>query len=168
MYSQANQDKIFDLYEVGKLTSNEFVDYLLQFLPKETKPKTVITAWNAMLLDLPKARLDFLSELKKKLPIYLFSNTNDLHYKCFKSNMNEVYGDDQLLENTFVHTYFSHLCQVRKPNPEAFELVMKKHGLKASRTLFIDDSIQHIEGARKIGIKAHHLVGEQIQDIITF
>jgi putative hydrolase of the HAD superfamily len=42
------------------------------------------------------------------------------------------------------------------------------HGFKAEETLFIDDSIQHIEGARKAGINAYHLridKGETILDL---
>jgi HAD superfamily hydrolase (TIGR01509 family) len=53
----------------------------------------------------------------------------------------------------------------RKPNAEAFETVLNQHGLVASETLFIDDSIQHIEGAQKLGLQTIHLVNRDIVDL---
>ena len=40
---------------------------------------------------------------------------------------------------------------MRKPNNETFEWVLKDTGILAQETLFIDDSIQHIESAYKLG-----------------
>ena len=51
------------LYEMGKISSEEFVDFYLQRLP-ENSSKTLINAWNAILLDLPEHRLQFLQQLK--------------------------------------------------------------------------------------------------------
>ena len=42
---------------------------------------------------------------------------------------------------------------MRKPNSETFEWVLKDAGILAQETLFIEDSIQHIEGANKVGIQ---------------
>jgi FMN phosphatase YigB (HAD superfamily) len=166
LYTQANQDKIFDAYEVGGISSLEFIKYLKQFLPNSISDQDVIDAWNVMLLDLPNERIDFLNELRTQIPIYLFSNTNDLHYQSFKKGIHENFGNENLLEDIFEKTYFSHLCNERKPNHSAFELVLNDHSLSTKRTLFIDDSIQHIEGANSLGIKTYHLVAEQIQEII--
>ena len=41
---------------------------------------------------------------------------------------------------------------MRKPNPAIFEMVLKENNLLAEETLFIDDSPQHIEGAKKVGL----------------
>ena len=35
--------------------------------------------------------------------------------------------------------------------------VCNLHGLAPERTLFLDDSIQHVEGADRAGLRAHHL-----------
>ena len=45
----------------------------------------------------------------------------------------------------------------RKPEENCFNQVLEENGLIAENTLFIDDSIQHIEGAKKAGIKTFHL-----------
>jgi putative hydrolase of the HAD superfamily len=42
---------------------------------------------------------------------------------------------------------------MRKPNSETFEWVLKDAGILAQETLFIEDSIPHIESANKVGIQ---------------
>jgi FMN phosphatase YigB (HAD superfamily) len=34
--------------------------------------------------------------------------------------------------------------------------------------LFIDDSIQHVEGAKKAGLTAVHLLGKDVTEILNF
>ena len=46
---------------------------------------------------------------------------------------------------------------MRKPTKEIFDFVINEQQLIPSRTLFIDDTLQHIEGAEKAGLKTHHL-----------
>ena len=46
---------------------------------------------------------------------------------------------------------------MRKPDVEIFHMVMNENSLKINETIFIDDSIQHVEGARKAGLTAFHL-----------
>ncbi len=168
LYTQASQDLVFDRYETGEINSDDFVNYLLEFLPDSTSDFDVIQAWNAMILDLPKHRIEFLKNLRSFLPIFLFSNTNDLHYKYFNSEIEKSYDDNNILNGLFDKCYYSHLVGFRKPNAEAFELVLNEQNLEAEKVLFIDDSIQHIEGANRLGIKTHHLVDSDICDIITF
>ena len=168
LYTQASQDLIFDKYETGEINSDDFVNYLLDFLPDTTSQADVIQAWNAMILDLPKYRVEFLKNVRSVLPIFLFSNTNDLHYKYFNSEIEKSYDQKNLLNGIFDKCYYSHLVGFRKPNAEAFELVLNEQNLEAEKVLFIDDSIQHIEGARGVGIKTHHLVESDICEIITF
>ena len=50
----------------------------------------------------------------------------------------------------------SHEIGRRKPDVDTFEWVLKDAGIKAEETLFIDDSIQHIDSASKLGIKTLH------------
>lgn len=43
----------------------------------------------------------------------------------------------------------------RKPELTCFKKVLDENNLLAKKTLFIDDSIQHIEGAKKLGINTY-------------
>ena len=51
-------------------------------------------------------------------------------------------------------------------NDDIFKLVIKENSLSIKNTLFIDDSIQHIESAKKIGLKTYHLDGNETLESI--
>ena len=164
-FSQAKQSDVFDLYETGKISDGMFRQHLRQIIGKDLDDEVLDHAWNAMLLDLPKERLDLLIELKKKYRILLFSNTNAIHLRKFKEIIGNQYGDPELLEELFHQTYYSHILGLRKPHPKAFQTILEQQGLRADQIFFIDDSIQHIEGAKSIGINAHHLVDQDIIEL---
>lgn len=165
LYTQANQDQIFDAYETGALSSKEFILYLKKFLPGSTTDHEIIDAWNAMLLDLPLERLRLLERLASNFKLYLFSNTNEIHFDSFTQKFEEKYGKKELLDDFFIQTYYSHKVGLRKPNKEAFNRVLEDHNLTPSNVLFIDDSIQHIKGADQVGIKTFHLTDSCITEL---
>ncbi|QCR25062.1 HAD family phosphatase [Pontibacter sp. SGAir0037] len=155
-YSQKAQSKLFDLFETGASTAEEFRAQLREEYDLEATDEEIDAAWNAMLLDIPQERIDLLLELGKKYRIFLLSNTNAIHLKRF----NEIVAHSftiPSLDSLFEQTYYSHLVGLRKPDAVIFEQILQQHNLQKEETLFIDDSIQHIESARKIGIQTLHL-----------
>ena len=156
LYTQANQSDLFNQFEKGKISGESFIAGIKNYLPESAKEDAVISAWNAMLLDLPKERLAFLSELKSEYNTVLLSNTNTIHLDSFHKQLKENHGNESLAPY-FHELYFSCDMGMRKPDAEIFTTVCMKEGFKPTETLFIDDSIQHIEGASSIGIQAHHL-----------
>lgn len=156
LYTQANQSDLFNRLEKGEISEAEFIKGVKTYLPESTTKQDVINAWNAMLLDFPKERLDFLLELKLKYNLVLLSNTNTIHLDFFHKQLNEVYGKKSL-DSYFNKVYFSCDMGMRKPDAEIFQTLCKKEGFDPNETLFIDDTLQHIEGATSTGIQAHHL-----------
>lgn len=165
LYTQAKQAHLFDYYESGKIDSDEFIDKLSQYLKTQQPRQKIIEAWNAMLLNLPKERLTFLEQLKEKFNTTLLSNTNPIHIECFHQIIKQQNNIDSL-DGYFDHVHFSSDLGMRKPNPEIFTHVCDLHGYKPQETLFIDDSVQHIEGAKKAGINSYLLDTER-NDVIT-
>jgi putative hydrolase of the HAD superfamily len=112
-----------------------------------------------MLLDLPNERLKLIKALKNKYRIYLLSNTNNIHIDAFKKQQGNAKWEDFC--NLFDKMYLSHEVGLRKPNAEIFKHILTEQKLKAEEVFFIDDSPQHIEGAKKLGIKTHHLLDNE-------
>jgi putative hydrolase of the HAD superfamily len=55
----------------------------------------------------------------------------------------------------------------RKPDAEIFQQVLDENNLDPAETLFIDDSLQHIEGAKKLGIQTYLMTApDTIQSFI--
>jgi putative hydrolase of the HAD superfamily len=165
VYSQAQQNPIFDLYETGKAPEQEFIATLQSFLPEGTTAVKVIEAWNAMLLDFPAERLKLLQELKSRYRIFLLSNTNEIHIRAFEQIIQAQHGLKGL-EPLFEQTYYSSRIGRRKPDIETFEYVLEQNRLDKNETVFFDDSIQHIEGASRAGIKA--IFVQQPKTILDF
>ena len=60
--------------------------------------------------------------------------------------------------NLFNPVVLSHENRVKKPNPEAFQILLKKLKKPASSVIFIDDRIENVEAAKNQGIDAIHFI----------
>lgn len=162
IYTQAAQSLPIDLFEEGKISVPEFRDYIRSLTPVAMSDQQIDDAWNAILIDVPVERVEMLRELKNRFNLYLFSNTNQLNCDKFMEHLQAKFGHN-IFEELFIKAYFSHQLHMRKPNPEAFRFVLKELGLHPAETLFIDDTVRHIEGAKTVGLHTYLLPkGEDI------
>ena len=166
LYSQQSQTDLFDLLETGKITPDEFYDKLREVTGINAPNKKLENAWNAMLLDFPEGITDTLKKAKAKYKTFLLSNTNEIHYRDYTQRLKRQFGISNL-ESLFDKQYLSHQIGLRKPHKEVFELILNENNLKPEETLFIDDSIQHIEGAAKMGIQTHWLKDNNLTGFLT-
>ena len=150
-YSKAQQDKFFDRFETGHMTDEEFRNKMRQYIPTHITDQQIDDAWNAMLLKVPQEYFEMLEKVKKSKRIFLLSNTNHIHIRAFSKIIEAQYGFEKF-ERLFEKVYYSCNIGLRKPDAEVFDLVVKENQLTIEETLFIDDSPQHIEGARKYGL----------------
>jgi glucose-1-phosphatase len=152
LYSQLAQGDIFDRWETGKMSRAEFISAMQQASSTPLTEAQILDAWNAMLLDFPVRRLQILQQLRNYYDLFLLSNTNEIHEETFNNTLMRQHGIPNI-GVFFDKVYMSHRVGLRKPMPEIFERVLEDNGLKASETLFIEDSPQHIETAKKLGIQ---------------
>jgi glucose-1-phosphatase len=156
LYAQKEQSEIFDLLETGKISEAQFLEKIKAIAPQSVTEVQIIDAWNAMLLDFPLRRLQLLQQLQLHYSIYLLSNTNEIHEKAFNKILQSACGFPSLAL-FFDKVYLSHRIGLRKPSKEIFEFVLHDAHLVARETLFLDDSVQHIETANLLGIKTIHV-----------
>ena len=138
-------------YEKGLISTDDFVDYFHNEFAIEKED--LVKAWNAILLDFPLERLDFLKELtaSNKYRLFLLSNTNDMHISWIQKDWGmDLYNE---FKNCFEQFYLSHEIQMRKPNTDIYEFVLEENNLVPSETIFIDDTLENTETAEKFGIK---------------
>jgi glucose-1-phosphatase len=153
LYSQQKQSGLFDEFETGNMSPQAFVNELLRVLPKGISPKRVIDAWNAMIIDLPQIRLQKLLEHKQNFRTFLLSNTNAIHEEAFTRLISAQHNISSF-NDYFERVYFSHRIGLRKPHKAVFDFVLEQNKLLPEETLFIDDSPQHLVGAKELGIQA--------------
>ena len=52
-----------------------------------------------------------------------------------------------------------------KPEPEIYQLLLKRYGLKAEESVFLDDTLKNVEAAEEQGIHGiHFLTKEQAEE----
>jgi len=142
---------IFVLLETGKITEEEFFSRLQQLLPRPVSTATLREIWNLMIVDFSEEKIRLLQELRVRYRTFLLSNTNSIHIARCNAILQKKFGLNGL-DDLFEKTYYSFTTGLRKPMPEIFELVLNDSGLVPAETLFIDDSEEHLETARKLGI----------------
>lgn len=166
IYSQLQQSQLFDLFETGKITEKDFIENLQLKTGNKIDTDLLISAWNAMLLDLPLRRLQILQQLQLHYKTFLLSNTNMIHEREFNKTLKSLTGFSSL-SVFFDKVYFSHQIGLRKPDAAVFELILTENQLSPQETLFIDDSWQHIETAKSLGINTIFLEkGKSIEEDI--
>ncbi len=137
-------------YEKGLVTTDEFVAFYQTIFPNTTE-QALKESWNAILLDFPEYRLEFLEKLAKKYPIYLLSNINDLHLSWIKNSLGKKFYNRFLA--CFKKVYYSHEINLRKPDNSIFEYLLNDANIVASETVFVDDTLENIEKAIELGFK---------------
>ncbi len=153
LFTQAKQSNLFNRLETGTIAPSEFREQLRQISGMSLNDQQIDHAWNAMLLDLPLNRINLLEKVRKNYRTFLLSNTNAIHYPVYNAYMEEEFGFPDLA-HLFEKEYLSYRTGMRKPDVGIFDLVIKENRLKPHETLFIDDSQQHVYGARKAGLYA--------------
>ncbi|HEY9363635.1 MAG TPA: HAD family phosphatase [Chitinophagaceae bacterium] len=155
LYTQFHSTPLFVDYETGKISDEKFIEGIRSSAGIPLSDENVISAWNALLLDFPIERLKLLEKLKTKYRLFLLSNTNALHHAVFQKTVLDLSG--KAFDDYFEKAYYSHSMGMRKPGVEIYEWVLKQNNLSAQETLFIDDTLINIEGAKKAGLQAIHL-----------
>ena len=167
LYSQASQSDLFDRLETGKIANDDFLRALQTYTPVGTTLEQVLHAWNVILLGIPKHRIDFVHELAAKYRMFLLSNTNAIHVAEFEQHIDAAMGLDYF-RAAFEKVHYSNVLGLKKPYPETYLHLCELHGLAPERTLFIDDSVQHVRGALEAGLQAYHLEvpGEELAEVM--
>ncbi len=153
IYTQAKQDELFSLLDVGKISTSDFLTEVKRQIRYNGPNEDVLSAWNAMLLTGPEERLVILVEMKHNYNTFLLSNTCEPHVEAFERELESEHGIKNF-DDYFDKVYYSCRVGLRKPGKEIFELVLDQNNLKAEETVFIDDSPQHVKAAGEIGINS--------------
>jgi putative hydrolase of the HAD superfamily len=117
--------------------------------------------WNAMLLDIPRERVEAIEKVKKHYKIFLMSNTNVIHYDLYVRDLQLRFGYNEF-DELFDKSYFSFAEHLEKPDPRFFELILDHEGLLPEETLFIDDTEKNINIAKSLGINTYHISREEL------
>lgn len=156
-----------------RLDSSKFPDFFKgdfqQALVGKVDLRTLITKhnniwhWNKDVDELLKIWFETETIPNSNLLKYIDGLRNDNLVICIATNQEKLRGE--YLEKTvflgrFDEYYISANMGVLKPQPEFFEYIIQdlrsKHGnIHASDILYFDDTKEHVESAKRLGINSH-------------
>lgn len=140
-------EPIKNRYESGGTTRTEFQRQARAVLRYTGSDADFASAWQDIFTpNVPM--LDLVESLHGRFPLYLLSNTSDLHL-------------DYIVERypffaRFTDAVYSYKVRAAKPSREIYEIAARQFGVVAGETLFIDDLLVNVEAARDACFLAHH------------
>jgi putative hydrolase of the HAD superfamily len=142
---------IYMAYESGRVSTEEFFKGLSDRFKLDLTIEEFGHIWNSIFWEDPEV-IAIVRGLKARgYPLFLLSNTNELHFDFIRREFPIVNEFDQLI--------LSHEVKSRKPEREIYEEILKRTHVRPEEVLFVDDMEQNVRGAEELGIKAHLFTG---------
>lgn len=130
-------------YTTGKISSLEFFNQIKARYGGDINFETFAEMWNDIFTE-NDGMLDLVQSLSRRYPLYLISNTNELHFEFIKAKFPVL--------RHFKRHFPSHEVGHRKPDQAIFSHALRESKLKAEESVFIDDVEEFVEASRGVGI----------------
>ena len=151
---EGNADSLMEQYERGHVSTDYFVNTILDHAKEGTTCEEVIAAWNTMHGGIPAERLQLIQSWKDAgHRLFLLSNNNELHWEHILSQY-----DMSMME----HCFASHLMHMSKPDSRIYETVdkqLREWGCEQPFH-FVDDIEINREAAEQLGWKTYETIYE--------
>jgi len=137
-------------FEKGKISEKDFIAQMLDYLEHIIDGETFCRYWSDI-FSFNDDVISLLPILKKSYKLYLVSNTNSIHKKY-------GYQDYEFL-NYFDEIFLSHEVGYIKPEEEIYSAVQKLSGFSSDEHIFVDDILEYVVAAKKMGWDGIQFVG---------
>ena len=134
-------DDAYKRHERGEIDENAYFDTLRSSLGIEISDAQFLDGWNAIFVGEMPGIADLLGRASRQVPLYAFTNSNRAHERCWSQRFATALGH-------FRRIYVSSTIGLRKPEPEAFDHVIREIGVPADRLMFFDDALENVDAAR--------------------
>jgi FMN phosphatase YigB (HAD superfamily) len=132
--------------ESGQVGSREFVERLGKALDVTFDFSQFCEIWSSVFLPGTLVPESLVLGLKKRYPLVLLSNTNEMHFEMLERTY-PILGH-------FEKRALSHEVKAMKPSPMIYQKAVELAGCRPEECFFTDDIPEYVEGARKVGIDA--------------
>ena len=132
-------------FEIGQVSAGVFLQSAIRILDFRGRSDEFAAIWNSIFS--PNEDLEeSIVRLKESLPLYLLSNTSELHLNYLKERFD--------IFRYFADGVYSFRAKCAKPDAKIFEMAAKQFGVAPARAIFVDDLAPNVESAAACGIHA--------------
>jgi HAD superfamily hydrolase (TIGR01509 family) len=132
-------------FDMGEMTGEIFARLAIRTIGFQGDAERFIEIWNSIFLSNPPMERTILA-LKQRFPLFLLSNTSDLHLDYLMRNYDVLHH--------FLDGVYSFRAKCAKPDRKIFETAIKQFDLKPENTAYIDDLAVNVRSALALGFKA--------------
>jgi glucose-1-phosphatase len=137
---------IINRYEEGCSSSLEFYLEIRNRYHLDLPYEEFKEIWNNIFRDSPEVNELILYLKAKGYPVFILSNTNELHFSHIIERFPIVHAvDDWIL---------SFEVGAKKPDRRIYDAVFEKTDVEGEKVLFIDDMEHNVAAARSLGMQA--------------
>jgi glucose-1-phosphatase len=140
-------DDAYKRHERGEIDADEYFTILRLALGVEISNAQLLDGWNAIFVGEMPGISRLLTDVARRFPLYVFSNSNREHELCWSKRFTGVLRH-------FREIYVSSTIGLRKPEAEAYNYVVRAIGTSAERIAFFDDVLENVDAARACGLQA--------------
>ncbi len=138
-------DRLQADFETGKLSGREYHRAVMARLDADVPYEEFSPMYGDIFTEIP-GTCDLLRRLRTRYPLYLLSDTNEIHFDYVRETVRTLAVFDEFI--------VSYRVGVQKPDPRIYREALRRSGLPAAACLFVDDRPQNVEGAARVGIHA--------------
>lgn len=136
----------------------DFADTSAELIARHPQHRDLIALWGPRFNDSVGPMVTGMERLVADLddagvPLFAITNFSHEFWPPF-------HATNPALFDRFRDILVSGVEKLVKPDPAIYRLALQRFGLSASDCLFIDDRLENVEGARAVGMKAHHFRNE--------
>lgn len=132
-----------DSVDLGEITQDQFNQYVVDTLQLPQEKKHLLEQIVLEDFHIDEELLRTIFEMRGKYKMGLLSN--------FSDDLRPRIDNEWALAKAFDEIIISCEVGLVKPDPKIFNLMLDRLGVEAGESVFIDDRIKNIEGARKMG-----------------
>lgn len=143
-------------FESGQIGADIFLENVARELDYRGDAAELRLAWQEIFEPIEHTHA-LVRRLHKRIPLYLLSNTNDLHTEYFLPRYSVF--------ECFEDAIFSHEVQLMKPDPAIYRAALERFQIEPHKMLFIDDLAENVSAAALQGIRAHQYAASRHADL---
>jgi epoxide hydrolase-like predicted phosphatase len=140
IYFSDTNDKV----DLGEITMDQFNEYVLDTLQISRDKKHLLEEVFNEKAYIDEDLLKQVVEMGREYKIGLLSN--------YSNNLRPRIEKEWAIGDVFDEIIISCEVGMVKPDPAIFNLMLDRLGVKADESVFIDDRIKNIDGAKKMGL----------------
>lgn len=161
-FMSSNAD-LFVKYEKGLISSIDFYNQIAGLLSLTNLSfEKFSDIWNDIFTPNQEV-VDLIVSLSYRYELALLSNTNELHFNFLYKKYPDFFMN-------FKKLHLSYLMNLRKPDTDIYNQVIKCHNVEPCNMFFTDDNQENVYSAMIVGIKAYSFknVSKLVQDLNSF